>query len=217
MQNGEQKAWDGTGSWWLSSEGQSRLKADAVGRRAGAAPISKEPDWIHHLGLWARHTAFNASQSIGKRFVAWMILAGYAAFVFGFPALIWCTWHEWDFCRVAHFFSIVMPVYWIYLAVKARQRHEDGDPLLQPSAEETISAFEGWREWRTRMYQRPAGQKIADIVIRAMILGVLALIFRVRIADNGYFWFLCAELACRLIWMFKRPAGFAGPAAVEPV
>ena len=208
MQNGEQKYWGGTESWRLPAEEQARLMAEPVGRR-------KEPGWSD-FGLWTRHTAFSASQGTGKRIVAWMVLTGYAAFVFGLPPLIWCTWKEWDFCPVAHVFSFMLPVYWIYLAVKAKQRHDDGERLLQPSDEEIVSSFEGWRAWRVRLYERPVRQKIVDMVVRVAVLGSLALIFRARIVDNGYFWLLCVELACRAMLMIKRPAHSSGPIAIEP-
>jgi len=208
MQNGEQKYWGGSESWRLPAEEQASFPAEPVGR-------SKEPGW-GDLGLWARHTAFSASQGTGKRILAWTVLTGCAAFVFGFPPLIWCTWEEWDFCRVAHVFSFMMPVYWIYLAVKARQRHDDGERLLQPSDGEVASSFEGWRVWRVRLYDRPTRQKIVDVVVRVAILGALALIFRARIVDNGYFWVLCVEFACRVLLMIKRPAHFADPIAIEP-
>jgi hypothetical protein len=175
----------------------------------------REPAW-RDVGLWARHTAFNASQGIGNRIAAWIVLAAYAAFVFGFSPLIWLTWHEWDFCRAAHILSCIMPLYWVYLAVKARQRHEDGEHLLQPSDEEMASASEGFRAWRIRLYERPARVKLVDIAVRLVILGVLALIFRARIGGNGYFWLLCAELAFRVLLMIKRPAPFANPAMIEP-
>ncbi|MBB5064978.1 hypothetical protein [Granulicella mallensis] len=175
----------------------------------------REPAW-RDLGLWARHAAFNASQGTGKRIAGWIVLAVYAAFVFGLPPLIWFTWHEWDFCRVAHIFSCIMPLYWIYLAVKARQRHEDGEPLLEPSDEEIASASEGFRAWRIRLYERPARAKMVDIAFRLTVLGVLALIFRARIGGNGYFWLLCAELAFRALLMIKRPARFARPTVIEP-
>jgi hypothetical protein len=175
----------------------------------------REPGW-RDLGLWARHTALNASQGTGKRIAAWTVLAVHAAFVFGLPPLIWFTWHEWDFCRVAHIFSCIMPLYWIYLAVKARQRHEDGETVLEPSDEELATASENFRAWRIRLYERPAGVKMVDIAVRLAVLGVLALIFRARIGGNGYFWLLCAELAFRTLLMIKRPACFAGPAAIEP-
>jgi hypothetical protein len=144
------------------------------------------------------------------------VLAIYAAFVFGLSPLIWFTWHEWDFCRVAHIFSCIMPLYWVYLAVKARQRHEDGESLLQPSGEEMASASEGFRAWRIRLYERPARVKMVDIAVRLAVLGVLALIFRARISDNGYFWLLCAELAFRTLLMIKRPTRFASPTVIEP-
>jgi hypothetical protein len=207
MQNGEQKSWGETGAWPRPVEaGFKASSASQMAARWAATPARKEPDWSGSLGLWARHTAFSASQGIGKRIVAWIVLAAYAAFVFGLPPLIWFTWHEWDFCRVAHFFSFIMPAYWIYLAVKARQRHEDGEPLVQLSDEEMGIATEGWRTWRVRLYERPAGQKIADIVVRAAVLGVLALIFRAHIGSNGYFWLLCGELVFRALLMVKRPA-----------
>jgi hypothetical protein len=166
--------------------------------------------------LWARHTAFNASQRTGKRIAAWIVLAVYAAFVFCLPPQIWFTWHEWDSCRAAHIFSCIMPLYWIYLAVKARQRHEDGEPLLRPSDEEMTSASEGFRAWRIRLYERPVGVKMVDIAFRLAVLGVLALIFRARIGGNGYFWLLCAELAFRAMLMIKRPARFSSPTVIEP-
>jgi hypothetical protein len=144
------------------------------------------------------------------------VLAIYAAFVFGLSPLIWFTWHEWDFCRVAHIFSCIMPLYWVYLAVKARQRHEDGESLLQPSGEEMASASEGFRAWRIRLYERPARVKMVDIAVRLAVLGVLALILRARISDNGYFWLLCAELAFRTLLMIKRPTRFASPTVIEP-
>jgi hypothetical protein len=175
----------------------------------------REPAW-RDLGLWARHTAFNASQGTGKRTAAWIVLAVDAAFVFGLSPLIWFTWHQWDFCRVAHIFSCIMPLYWIYLAVKAKQRHEDGEPLLQPSDEEMTSASESFRAWRIRLYERPVRGKMVDIALRLAVLGVLALIFRARIGDNGYFWLLCAELAFRALLMIKRPARFARPNVIEP-
>ena len=174
-----------------------------------------EPAW-RDLGLWARHTAFNASQGTSKHIAAWIVLAAYAAFVFGLTPLIWFTWHEWDFCRVAHIFSCVMPLYWIYLAVKARQRHEDGEPLLQPSDEEMASASEGFRAWRIGLYERPTRVKMVDIAFRLAILGVLALIIRARIGGNGYFWLLCAEFAFRTLLMIKRPTRFASPTVIEP-
>jgi hypothetical protein len=175
----------------------------------------REPTW-RDLGLWARHMAFNASQRTGKRVAAWIILAMNAAFVFGLPPLIWFTWHEWDFCRVAHIFSCIMPLYWIYLAVKARQRHEDGESLVQPSDEEIASVSEGFRAWLIRLYERPARVKIMDIACRVAVLGVLALIFRARIGGNGYLWLLCAELAFRILLMIKCPARFPSPTVIEP-
>ena len=208
MQNDEQECCGGT-----DSGGCPRRSTPTSGLGVAA---SKEPNWSAQLGLWARHTAFSSSQGTSKRIVAWMVMAGYAAFVFGLPILIWCTWHEWDFCRVAHVFSVLMPVYWIYLAVKAKQRHDDGERLLQPSDEEVVSSFEGWQVWRVRLYERPVGQKVVDMVMRVAVLGILALIFRARIADNGYFWVLCAELVGRALLMIKRPANFADSSAIEP-
>ena len=109
-----------------------------------------------------------------------------------------------------------MPLYWVYLAVKTRQRHEDGEALLQPSDEEMASVSEGFRAWRIRLYDRPARAKMVDVAVRLAILGVLALIFRSHIGGNGYFWLLCAELAFRTLLMIKRPTRFEGRTVIEP-
>jgi len=164
-----------------------------------------EQDWLASLMFWARHAAFSASEGIGRRLAAWVVLAVYAATVFGAAPLIWFTWHEWDFCRIAHIFSVLMPVYWIYLAVKAKQRYEDGERLVRPSDEEVVSRFEGWRTWRVRLYRRTPAEKIGDVAIRVVVLGVIALIFRAHIEDNGYFWLLGTELGLRVLLMVKRP------------
>ena len=99
---------------------------------------------------------------------------------------------------------------------EGQQRHEDGEPLLEPSDDEIASASESFRAWRIRLYERPARVKMVDIAFRLAVLGVLVLIFRARIGGNGYFWLLCAELAFRALLMIKRPARFASPTVIEP-
>jgi hypothetical protein len=177
--------------------------------------LSPQPAW-RDLALWARHAAFHRAQPPARRIAAWTILTLYAAFLFGFPPLVWFTWHQWDFCHTAHIVSCLVPVYWLFLAVKARQRHEDGEPLLRISEEQISSTSEGYQAWRIRLYNRPRPVKIADIALRLAVLGILALIFRAHIGGNGYFWFLCAELALRVLLMMKRPARFSTRSAVEP-
>ena len=176
---------------------------------------NREQDWWSSLMFWARHAAFDASEGMGGRVAAWLVLAAYAAFVFGFAPLIWFTWHEWDFCRIAHIFSVLMPVYWIYLAVKLKQRYQDGERLVRPSDEEVVSRFEGWRTWRVRLYRRTTAEKVGDVVMRVLVLGAIALIFRPHIEDNGYFWLVCVELGLRVLLMVKRP-GHLGHLAAEP-